>query len=80
MTDDPVADNGIEPSQLLLLNDAIERLEEMHPDWFRVVDLHIFMGCSLREIAEEILEVSYKTIRRRWELARAFLYRQMEAT
>ena len=44
---------------------------------FVVFDLHFFMRYELQEIAEDILDVSYTTVRRRWKMARAFLHREL---
>ncbi len=65
------------PQSLIELNEVLERLETEHPDVFLVFDLHFFMRYELQEIAEDILDVSYTTVRRRWKMARAFLHREL---
>ncbi len=62
---------------LIEVNDILQRMERLHPDVFLVFDLHYFMGYELQEIAENILDVSYTTVRRRWKMARAFLHREL---
>lgn len=66
-----------DPQQLIELNEILERLERDFPDVFQVFDLHFFMKFELQEIAEDILDVSYSTVRRRWSMARAFLHREL---
>ena len=65
------------PQSLVELNDILQRLEAQHPDVFLVFDLHYFMRYELQEIADDILEASYTTVRRRWKMARAFLHREL---
>jgi RNA polymerase sigma factor (TIGR02999 family) len=66
-----------DPQDLVALNDAVERLKAKHPDWFEVFDLHYFAGLEQQTIADEILNVSLSTVRRRWDMARAFLHRAL---
>ena len=74
---DVMDEEGLSMHQLIELNDAMEQLSERHPSWHQVVELHFFMGCSLQEISDEILDVAYNTVRYRWRMARAFLYREL---
>jgi len=71
------ARRGGDPRQLVELNDIVERLENMHPESFKVFNLHFFMGYELREIAEDILDMPYTTVKRRWGMAKAFLRREL---
>lgn len=71
------ANCGQDPQKLIELNDVVERLEIEHPESFKVFNLHYFMGCELKEIAEDILEMPYDTVKRRWGMARAFLHREL---
>ena len=59
------------------LNDLLETLEAKHPNEFQVFDLHYFMGCVLREIADDILRISYPTVKRRWSEAKRILQREL---
>lgn len=67
----------LDPQALIELNDLLEHLQVKHPEAFKVFDLHYFMGHPLQEIANEILDTPYITIRRRWKVARAFLREQL---
>ena len=71
------AESGIlSPEELLAINDALERLREQDPKQAFVVDLKYFMGLTNDEAAE-VLEVSEKTIRREWYMAKAWLKREL---
>jgi RNA polymerase sigma-70 factor (ECF subfamily) len=63
-------------ADLVALDEALRKLESFAPRQGRVVELRFFGGLSLEETAE-ILEVSVGTVRRDWNLARAWLYREL---
>jgi RNA polymerase sigma factor (TIGR02999 family) len=63
---------------LLPLNDALERLQAMDPGLGRIVELRFFGGLSIEETAAAI-GCSTATIKRGWQLARAWLRREMGA-
>ena len=66
-----------DPQRLIELSEVVERLEQTHPEVFAVFDLHYFLGYELKEIAEEILDVPYATVKRQWAEAKAFLRREL---
>lgn len=72
---DIVGDSALD--ELLSLNDALERLEEMSPRQARVVECLFFGGYSVDETAEA-LETSPATVKRDWAAARAWLYREIQ--
>jgi RNA polymerase sigma factor (TIGR02999 family) len=74
---EPADDRAQDPQKLLELNDIVERLEAEHPESFKVFNLHYFMGYELKEIAKEILDMPYTTVKRRWGMAKAFLHREL---
>lgn len=66
-----------EPAETLLaLNVALERLAERSPRLARVVECRFFAGYDERETART-LELSERTVRRDWTLARAWLHREL---
>jgi RNA polymerase sigma-70 factor, ECF subfamily len=69
------ADEDVE--QVLAIHAAVERLAEWDPRQAKVVELRYFSGFTVPEIAE-ILEVSEKTVKRDWSMARAWLQTQLE--
>ena len=63
-------------ADVVALNDALEDLEKFDPRRSRIVELKFFGGLEMAEIAE-VLSVSPRTAAREWELARAWLFRQL---
>jgi RNA polymerase sigma factor (TIGR02999 family) len=64
------------PVDLLALDDALNRLEELHPQKAQIVKLRFFAGCSLEETAQ-MLGISRATAQRGWAFARAWLFGQL---
>jgi len=64
---------------LLGLNDALDRLAEMDERQSRIVELRFFAGLSIEETAE-VLHLSPASIKREWQTARAWLFREMTRT
>ena len=62
---------------LLAINDAIERLAKEHPDLIELVQLRCFVGLEIGEAARA-LGWSRTTAYRKWEFARAWLYRDLK--
>src|SRR5437868_3608423 len=58
------------------LDDALTRLESIDPEQSRIVELRFFAGLSIDETAAAI-GVSPATLKRRWSLARAWLFREL---
>jgi RNA polymerase sigma factor (TIGR02999 family) len=65
-------------TDLVALDRALVRLAKEDPDAARVVELRFFGGLANEECAE-VLGTSSRTIRRRWQYARAWLYRELTA-
>ena len=63
---------------LLALNDALDRLGQLDERQSRVVELRFFAGLSIEETAE-VMHVSPASIKREWQTARAWLFREMSA-
>ncbi len=57
---------------VLVVNDALARLEQMDADKARVVELRFFGGCTIDETAEA-LGIGTATVERHWRFARAWL-------
>jgi RNA polymerase sigma factor (TIGR02999 family) len=58
------------------LDDALTRLEQIDPEQARIVELRYFAGLSIDETADA-LGISPATLKRRWALARAWLFRDL---
>ena len=63
-------------ADLLALDEALTELAAADEPLARVVELRYFGGFDHEEIAE-LLGVSNATVRRRWRLAKAWLYRRL---
>jgi len=66
-----------EDEQMLLLNDALEALAAEDPAQAEVVKLRFFVGLQEREIALA-LNLSEKTVQRRWAHAKVWLFEHMQ--
>lgn len=62
---------------LLVLDEALERFQEVHPRAARSVECRFFGGMTIAETAEA-LGVSTATVSRDWSAAQAWLYREMK--
>lgn len=58
------------------LDEAMSRLEAMEPDKARIVELKFFGGLTNEEVAE-VMECSEKTVRRHWQVAKLWLFREL---
>lgn len=74
---EPAGRSTLEPATVLALHEALERLAQDHPDWARIVELHVFGGWELKDVAEKILHTPYRTVKRGWQMAKALLRREM---
>jgi RNA polymerase sigma factor (TIGR02999 family) len=61
---------------LLGLNDALDQLAALDERQSRIVELRFFAGLSIEETAE-VMHLSPATIKREWQTARAWLFRDM---
>lgn len=69
-----LAEDGTE--ELILLDDALNRLAEANPRAAQVVERRFFAGLTLDETAAS-LGLSTKTVQRDWTLARAWLQKEI---
>ena len=63
--------------EVTLLNEALKNLEKQNPRQAKVVELRYFGGLSVKEIAS-LLEVSPRSVKRDWSLARIWLFRELQ--
>jgi RNA polymerase sigma factor (TIGR02999 family) len=61
---------------LLALNRALDQLSHLDARQSRIVELRFFAGLSIEETAE-VMNLSAATIKREWNTARAWLFREM---
>lgn len=61
---------------VLPLQDALTRLEQFDARQSRIVELRFFIGLSVEEVAD-VMEISERTVKREWAMARAWLQREL---
>jgi len=76
LTDSLVHARG-EDAMLPALDEALTRLEALDPEQARIIELRYFVGLSVEEAAVA-LKISPATLKRRFALARAWLFRELE--
>jgi RNA polymerase sigma factor (TIGR02999 family) len=62
--------------EVLLVNDALERLAKTERRQAQVVELRYFGGLSMEEIAA-VLSISLRSAKRDWSLARIWLFQEL---
>lgn len=64
---------------LLLLDEALNKLTAIDPQAARIVELRYFAGLTIEETAE-VLKTSPMTVKREWATARAWLHREIASS
>ncbi len=64
------------PSEVLAINEALDRLEKADPRKAELVTLRYFAGLNLAECATA-LGIARRTVDKQWRLARAWLHREL---
>lgn len=72
-----LADSAKEEA-ILLVDEALERLEKLNPERARVVVLKFFGGMTSKETAEA-MGISESTVNRHWACARAWLFEMIQS-
>src|SRR6267378_1056926 len=65
--------NTTPDEKVLMINEALERLQAEDPEKARVVVMKFFGGLTNREVAES-LNVTERTVERHWAYAKAWLF------
>jgi len=68
-----------DPTELIALNDALDRLAQRDERSAKVVECRFFGGYTIQETAD-VLDVSRSTVKRDWRAARAWLNRELESS
>jgi RNA polymerase sigma-70 factor, ECF subfamily len=66
-------------TELIALDQSLERLAEFNPQGARIVQYRFFGGMSNQEVAE-VMSISERSVRRSWNAARAWLHRELADT
>jgi RNA polymerase sigma factor (TIGR02999 family) len=61
---------------LLILDQSLRELEAMDPRHARIAEMRLFAGLTVEEVAS-VLDVSPRTVKRDWMMARAWLQRRL---
>ena len=64
------------PTDILAIDEALDRLGRYDPDQQRIVELRFFAGLTVDETAH-VLGRSSRTVKREWQLAKAWLFREL---
>lgn len=62
--------------QIVLIDQALSRLQEHDPRQAAIVELRFFGGLTEDEISQ-VMGISVRTVKRDWKFARAWLHREM---
>jgi RNA polymerase sigma factor (TIGR02999 family) len=66
-------------TEVIALDEALKSLAKFDDRKSRIVELRFFGGLNAGETAE-VLGISERTVHREWDLARAWLFRELNAT
>ena len=69
----------VDDDQLLALNEALDRLAAVDPPKAELVKLRYFVGLTTEQAAK-VMNVSEPTAKRWWAYAKAWLFREIQAT
>ncbi len=67
------------PPDLVALDEALQALAQFDERKSRLVELRYFAGLTAEETAE-VMGISLRTVHREWEVARAWLFRNMRSS
>jgi RNA polymerase sigma factor (TIGR02999 family) len=76
--DEALMPSSVQHPDLVALDEALKRLELVHPRKSQVVELRYFGGMKLEEAAT-VLGVSRDTVKRDWRFAKLWLLRELDA-
>jgi RNA polymerase sigma-70 factor (ECF subfamily) len=63
-------------ADVLAIDEALARLAELDPEQVRIIELRFFAGLTVEETAH-VIGRSARTVKREWQLAKAWLYREL---
>ena len=75
--DDAVSFFQTQDVEIISLNEALEKLARLDKKQTEIVELKFFGGLTNEETAE-VLGISVSTVKREWEMARSWLYRELK--
>jgi len=66
------------PEEVLAVDEILDKLEMLDPVHARILELRVFSGMGMREIAA-VLEVSSRTVERQWAMIRAWTLKELDS-
>lgn len=76
LVEDLTSTEGSSTVDVLAVDEALTRLAEFDLRQAKILEMHFFAGLTFEEIAEQ-LDVSVRTVKRDWTMARAWLHQQL---
>jgi DNA-directed RNA polymerase specialized sigma24 family protein len=73
---EPLLATDRDPVDILALDEALERFKAIDARGSRILELHFFGGLSFDETAL-VLDISTRTVKRDWSMARAWLHGEL---
>lgn len=74
-----VCESAPDQVDILILDSALSALAKLDNTQARIVELRYFGGLTIFQVAEH-LSISPATVKRKWRLAQAWIYREMHGT
>jgi RNA polymerase sigma factor (TIGR02999 family) len=71
-----VAEDVFAPDEIAHLDAALGALGKVDAQLLLIVELRYFAGLTVEDVAQQ-LDLSARTVKRRWESARAFLFKEL---
>jgi len=75
--DEGIAISKERSAEILLLEDALTRLEQLNPRQAKVVEMRYFGGLSVEEVSG-VLGIAPRSVKRDWALARVWLFEEIQ--
>jgi RNA polymerase sigma factor (TIGR02999 family) len=76
--DENLVTAGERDVNVLALDEALNKLARLDEQQSQIVELRFFAGLSIEDTSE-VLKISPATVKRDWAMAKAWLYREMQA-
>lgn len=74
-----VGGQAMDAEELLHLQNAMNKLQQLDPDKHRLVELRSYLGLSMKEIAT-VTDTALRTVERDWKFCRVWLSRELKRT
>jgi RNA polymerase sigma-70 factor, ECF subfamily len=76
LVEDIAGGEGNSAADVLAVDEALTRLNNFDPRQAKILEMHFFGGLTFEEIAQQ-LDVSTRTVKRDWTMARAWLRHEL---